>query len=126
MADFSILEFGIYAFVEFATLLMLIISIIKPLPQTKDLSIVRAIYVIPGMICAAILALFGNNVLTGDITTSNTIRNLNTSEVWTEVTTESTNIMLQSDIWLTFNLMIFFVLLIYLIQQIFDLFVKAD
>ena len=126
MADLSILEFGVYGFVTYVTLLMLILSIIKPPPTTRELAIVRAIYIIPGLVCAGILALFGSNILTGTITTTNTITDLNTSEVWTEATAQTTNITLQSEIWVSFHLMLFFVFFIYFLQQIINLLTKHD
>lgn len=114
MADISLIELFVYGFVAYSSLLMLIISTIKEVPTTKALSISRAIYLIPGMIAAALLAQVGPNIITTSV--SNTITALNTSEVFQEVIT--TEMELQNEVWAIFHYMIFIVLFIYIISQI--------
>jgi len=122
MADISIIEFGVYGFVCYSSVLMLIIATIKEIPTTKALSIARAIYLVPGMISAALLAQVGPNIVTTNIT--NTITALNTSEVFQEVI--ATEIELQNEVWAIFHYMLFLVLFIYIITQILILFTKVD
>jgi len=122
MADISIIEFGVYGFVCYSSVLMLIIATIKEIPTTKALSIARAIYLVPGMISAALLAQVGPNIVTTNIT--NTITALNTSEVFQEVIT--TEIELQNEVWAIFHYMLFLVLFIYIITQILILFAHVD
>lgn len=101
---------------------MLIISTIKEVPSTKALSIVRAIYLIPGIVCAAILAGSGVNI---DITTvSTTIHNVNTTETWTQ--SDNTSIVLLNPVWILVHGMIFVVLTIYVILQMLTLLTKHD
>lgn len=101
---------------------MLIISTIKEVPTTKSLAIVRAIYLIPGVICAGILASTGVNIET--ISTFNTIKNLNSTETWTETTLQ--NIVLQNPVWLTVHVMIMIVLIVYVITQLVQLLMKKE
>jgi len=101
---------------------MLIISTIKEIPTTKAMSISRSIYLIPGMISAALLASVGPNIVTTSI--QNTITAVNTTEVFTEVIT--TQYVLQNEVWAIFHYMIFIVLFVYVITQILILFTKVD
>src|SRR3990172_8799142 len=103
MADISILEFGVYGLITYSSLLMLIISTIKEVPTERSGSVIRGIWLIPGILCAFILASSGINIVTSD--TTNTIINLNTTETWTETIT--TQIILQNPIWVTVHLLIF-------------------
>ncbi len=122
MADISIIEFGVYGFIAYSSMLMLIISTIKEVPMTKALSIARSIYLIPGMISSALLATVGPNIVTTSVT--NTITALNTSEVFREVITSETT--LQNEVWSIFHYMLFIVLLVYVLTQILVLFTKVD
>ena len=123
MADFSVLEFVVYGLIAYSSLLMLIISAIKTeIPTTKSLSIVRAIYLIPGAICALLLATSGVVVLSSD--TTNTIVAVNTTEVWTE--SISNTVELQNPIWGAVHVMIFVVIMIHVVTQTINLFTKTD
>jgi len=99
---------------------MLIISTIKEVPTERSGSIVRGIWLIPGVITAFILASSGINIVTSD--TTNTITSVNTTEVWTE--TISSSIVLQNPIWVTVHLLIFVVLIVYVVLQVLTLFTK--
>ena len=120
--NISLIEFIVYGLICYSGMLMLIISTIKEVPSGKSLAIARSFYLIPSIICAGILASSGVNIVL--ITTSNTIKNLNSSEVWAETTTN--NIILQNPVWTTVHVLIFFVLLVYVIQQILILLTKHD
>ncbi len=122
MGDISIIEFGVYGFICYSSVLMLIIATIKEIPTTKALSIARAIYLIPGMISAALLAQVGPNIITNSV--NNTITALNTSEVFREVITSETT--LQNEVWAIFHYMLFLVLFIYIMTQVLILLTKVD
>jgi len=126
MGDISIIELIFYGFIELLSLSMLIISVVKDVPTGKSLAIVRAIYLIPGIICASILAGSGINIVTDTTTVANTIKNLNNSEVWTETTTLSKSIALQNEIWILVHLLISLVLVAYVISQVMILLTKHD
>lgn len=101
---------------------MLIISTIKDVPITKSLSIIRSIFMIPGIICSAVLASSGVNIVLQNVNTLT--KDLNTTSTWTNVTT--TVIPLQNPVWTMVHMLFFFVLLIYVIQQILIFFTHHD
>lgn len=118
MAILSILEWGVYGFFAYSSMLMLIISTIKEIPMTKSLSIARCIYLIPGIICSFIIAVSGDKIIFPTLTTTS----LNTTEVWVEQNILS----LQDPVWLTVHMLIGIVLVVYVITQILVLFTKYD
>mgnify|MGYP000388649277 CR=1 FL=1 len=130
--DISIIEFGVYGFITYSSLLMLIISTIKEVPATKSLSITRAIYLIPGIICAMLLASSGVNITLEDTTntitldfealnsTDNNIVTLNS----TQTTTETNQIVLLNPVWVILHFLIAAVLVVYVINQMLTLFTK--
>lgn len=117
MADYSIIEFGVYAFFAYSSMLMLIISTIKEVPMTRSLSIVRAIYLIPGIICAGILSFSGRDILIRTENITNLIKDLNTTETWTETISTTTEIELQNEVWITFHFLLFVVMTVYVVAQ---------
>lgn len=126
MSDISLAEFIVYGFVAYSSLLMLIISVVKEIPTTKSLAIARSIFLIPGMVAAAVLASSGVNIQVANVATSNLIKSINTTQTWTETTTQINNIVLQSQVWQMFHMLIFLVLVVYVITQMLSLFLKYD
>ena len=118
MAVLSILEWGVYGFFAYSSMLMLIISTIKEIPMTKSLSIARCIYLIPGIICSFIIAVSGDKIIFNTLTTTS----LNTTEVWVE----NNVLTLQDPVWLLVHMMIGIVLVVYVITQVLVLFTKYD
>jgi hypothetical protein len=126
VSDISLAEFIVYGFVAYSSLLMLIISVVKEIPTTKSLAIARSIFLIPGMVAAAVLASSGVNIQVANVATSNLIKSINTTQTWTETTTQINNIVLQSQVWQMFHMLIFLVLVVYVITQMLSLFLKYD
>lgn len=126
MTDVSIIELIIYGFLELFSLSMLIISTIKEIPNTKASSIIRSIYLIPGMIAAAWLARTGENVTFNTILTNSTTTVSNSTTVWTEITNQSNFIVLQSEVWGYFHLLIMLVLFAFIINQIVNFMTKPE
>ena len=122
MADISIIELGVYAFICYSSMLMLIISTIKDVPITKALSIVRAIYLIPGVIAAGILSQVGPNIIMPSVT--NTIVAINTTEVFQETIDATT--VLQSEVWTLFHFMLMLIMTVYVITQFMILMTKKQ
>ena len=122
MADISILEFIVYGIVAYSGMVFLIGTAFREAPSTKSGSVARAIFVVPSAIAALVLAFSGESIKIQSIT--NTIRDLNTSSVWTE--TVNTEVILLNDVWITFHFLIFIVIIIYVVMQIFDLLTKID
>ena len=114
MSNLSIVEFGVYGFLCYSSVLMLIISTIKVLPESNRYdTLVRAIFLIPGMICAPVLATSGVGITLQD--NHSVIIDTNSSRVWTD--NETNVIQLQNPIWVTVHMMLFFIILIYVIRQ---------
>lgn len=122
MGDLSVVELAIYGFVELLSLSMLIVSVIKEVPSGRSSSIVRVIYLIPGIFCAGILGYTGQDIITGEVT--NLTRNLNTSEVWSE--TQNLSIPLQQPVWITFHFAIMVILILYVITQLLSMLLKKE
>lgn len=120
MSSLSIAEFAVYGFITYSSLLMLIISSIKSMPDEgmRVNTIARAVFLLPGLICAPVLATSGPDIQIATIDTSNLIKSINTTQTWTESTQQVHNIVLQNPIWLTVHMMIFFVLFFYIVRQI--------
>lgn len=123
MVEYSVLEFGVYAFVTYSCVLMLIISTIKEVPVTKSMSIARALYMLLGVIFAFVLMGAGPDVSLPTIET--TTRSVNTTEVWTETNTGTISIM-NGTVWMATHLMIGVFLILYVVQQFVMLFFKTD
>ena len=126
MATISILEWGVYGFIAYSSLLMLIISTIKEVPETKFSGYLRSVFMIPGIICAAILASSGVNIETNVDTTSSIIKNLNNTDTWSQSISNTTNIVLQNPVWQSVHYVIMIVLVIYVIVQILNVLTKKN
>ena len=105
---------------------MLIISTIKPIPDTRDHALHRIVFLFPGMICAALLASSGVNIDLATITTSSINKDLNNTDTWQETSTVNQTIVLQNPVWIVVHVMIFLSLLIYVSQNILMLLTKHD
>ena len=124
--DTSIVELIFYGFIELFSLSMLIISVIKEIPDTKSRSIARAVYLIPGMIAAGVMSGTGIHInMITTMTNSTTISNV-TQEVFTEIGTKTDMISLVNPMWMMFHLLIFLTLLIFILNQVYNLLVKTD
>lgn len=120
-SDISIIEFAVYAFIAYSGMLMLIISTIREAPQTKSQSFTRAMYLIPSIVCAFLLAGMGETVGLYDMTHEEIHPN-------TEVTTvhEHYQVSLVNPIWITFNFMIAIIMLFHFIMQTLQLLLFRD
>lgn len=122
--NLSIIEFGVYGFITYVSLLMLIISTINP-PKTERINLYRAIYLIPGIICAVILANAGLDINLDTIeTTKETWDNQTSTLIFSEYTTTTDKFILVDPIWVMVHYMIFIIMTVYLIIQILTLFSK--
>lgn len=114
MADISLVEWIVYGSIAYGTLLMVITSLVKDIPQTRNLALSRVFFTIPGMILNGVLSASGTHIVF--VTTNTTTRALNTSQVWTEATTNVIN--LQSPVWIMVHVMFFMVLFWFIISQV--------
>lgn len=116
MSDISILEFGVYGFLTYTGMLMLIISAVKGLPEDRSRinTLAQAVFLLPSLICAPVLATSGVNVQIQH--TNDIIKDLNSTTTWSDISTNE--IIIQNPIWLTVHMMMFFTILMYIIRQI--------
>lgn len=126
MADISIVELVIYGFLELFSLSMLIISVVKEIPDTKARAIIRSIYLIPGMIAAAFLAQTGQKIILNTVLTNSTTTVSNSTTIWNETTNQANFIILQNSVWGYFHILMFFVLFIFIINQMYNLLTKPE
>jgi len=122
MVTVSIIEFGVYGLISYSSFIMLLTSISKEIPSEKAYAIMRCVFLMPGLICAGILASTGVNIQTNTDSTNSIIKNLNDTSTWSTTLTNTTNIVLQNPVWQTVHYMLFAVFLVYIIMQIMVIF----
>ena len=122
MADISIIEFVVYAFIAYSGMLMLIISTIREAPQTKSQSFTRAMYLIPSIVCAFLLAGMGETIGIMDMAHEE-IHNQNNTVV---NIMEHYTITLINPVWITVNFMIAIIMLFHFIMQTLQLLLFRD
>ena len=88
------------------------------------MAIVRGMYMIIPAIANFILAQTGVSINWLTQTTTNTIKAMNTSQIFTENATQTNQIVLQSPVWSMFHYMLGIIMIFYVIQQMLFLFVR--
>lgn len=108
----------------------MVISVVKEIPSSRSLSFVRTIGLLPGLICAGILMTSGNYIDLYTDTTSTTTDVYNATHTLvqnsTQTITKSSQIVLQSNVWLMVHLMFFLALLMFIIYQFLTLMTRTD
>lgn len=122
MVNVSVIEFGVYGLIAYSSFIMLLTSISKEIPQEKAYAVMRCVFLMPGLICAGILASTGVNIQTNQDSTSSIIKDLNNTQTWQTTLNNTTNIVLQNPVWQTVHYMLFAVFLVYIIMQIMVIF----
>ena len=122
MAEISIIEFLVYGIITYTGMVFLISTAFKDVPSTKSGAIARAIFVLPSAITALVLAFSGESIKIQSIT--NTIRDLNSTQVWSE--TISTEIILLNEMWVLIHFMIFIVIIVYVFTQLMNMLTKIE
>ena len=125
MGDVSIVEFLVYALICYSGLLLIIGSAFKDEKLGKSQSAVRVIWIMPSIFTAFMLASIGGFDIYLDYgTTTNTIINLNTTEVFTETFTSEKKFTLLNPVWIPLHILFFVILVIYFIWTLLLLFGK--
>lgn len=124
--DYSIIEFGVYAFFAYSSFLMLIISTIKDVPTTKSLALARSMYMIPGIFCSVILSSFSPKIIFPITNTNSTILSFNTTEYFYENATITTTNILVNPVWTYFHGLLAAILIVFVIFQILNILTKED
>ena len=129
MVDLSLIEFGVYGYIAYGSLLMLMISTIKDTPTTASHSIPRFVFLMPGLICAALLAGADDTIILESQTVAETFQGIKPDGSIVNLTSNETHtsiINLQDSVWVLVHFMIFIVLLIHIIFQSLSLLIKRD
>ncbi len=100
---------------------MLIISSIRDSPTGKNQSFTRAMYLIPSIVCAGLLASSGQVIdLNGETVTTVAPDGAITTETHVKTFT------LISEVWILFHFMIFILLVFHVLLQCLTLLTKVD
>jgi hypothetical protein len=119
ISDISILEFGVYGLIAYSSILMLIISTIRETPFTESQSLARGIYLVPGIVCALILAGSGVNITMETVDTVNLTNATNSnSTIFIETAQTSSAFILLDPVWGAVHVMIAMVMVLYVVNQI--------
>ena len=118
----SIIEFVVYGLIAYSSLLVLIISSIKENIASRVGSMVRVVWMVPGIVASALLADLGNSI--SFPVTSTTIINLNTTEVTEETITPTLTLI--DPIWYSFHFLIMVTLSLFVIFQVFYLITQKN
>lgn len=121
--NISIIEFGVYAFVAYSSLLMLIISITKegPLTKSRTGTLIKSIYIIPGIYCMTLLSGSGVEIfLDGGSTVITNIYNATSGALITNstITTPADRIILQNPVWVPLHYMFTLIMFAYVIINV--------
>lgn len=125
--NISIIEFAVYAFVGYSSLLMLIISITKegPLTKSRTGTLIKSIYIIPGIYCMTLLSGSGVEIfLDGGSTVVTNIYNATSGALITNstITTPADRIILQNPIWVPLHYMFTLIMFAYVIINVLKMF----
>ena len=124
MADYNIIELVMYGIIAYLGVGVLIISVITNPPTEKSLAGARSIWLTPSILCMALL-MFSSGYVSYDVVTSTIVTSSNaTSDVWTETREDVTSFNLVNPIWGMVHGAMFFILIIYVLIQIFTILTK--
>jgi hypothetical protein len=122
LADISIIEFGVFGFIAYTSILMLIISVIRETPKSEGQEIARAIYLVPGIVCAIILSTSGVNITLETVITDNlTNATATNSTIFIEEAVTTSSFVLLNPVWGAVHIMIAMVMVVYVIAQMLQL-----
>ena len=134
MADLSILEFIVYTVIGYSPLVFMMGYILTDKPATKSNSIMRVVYVMPGLIGVAMLASVGGFDVTIETTSTQsylTAYNASTGmydsdDSWFENVTQANTYTLENPVWITFNGLLFVIYMLYIVINILNLIAMKD
>ena len=118
--NLSVIEFLVYGFVTYSSLLMLIISTIKDTTETRTSSLVKSIFYLPAIVCCGILITSGPSITLDTvhtITLTNDTAGLSNDQVFYEDTTTTDEYTLLNPVWALVHFIFFIVFIIYVIKQ---------
>lgn len=122
MAELSILEFLVYGIICYTGMILLMIGIIKETPTTKSQSLIRAMFLIPPMVCAAILAGAAQTITTETISYQD-LHPLNGTAM---TLTETHTVKLLDPVWVLVHYMFFIIMLVTIITNMLMALTRKD
>lgn len=117
MVNLNIIEFGVYGFVTYSSLLMLLISAITNVRETQISALVRSVIFIPGIVCCGILITAGTDI-TLDTVNTLTITNNTITTIFYEDTVTTDKFTLLNPVWGLVHFIFFIVLIFYVLKQV--------
>ena len=133
------MEFAVFAFVAYSSLLMLIIKITKdgPLVKSKTGALTNSIYIMPGIICMILISGSGVDIYLNDSITTTTsdsiyevLDNLNNVVVLNSTVTETIEknemFTLQNPIWVTLHYMFALIMFAYVVINVLKMLTAID
>jgi hypothetical protein len=125
MAEVSIIELIVYGLIGYPAVIMLIVSSFRGIEATDDQAGIKAIWILPAIICMFMLASAGGLISMQTQTVNDIGYNVTDQSIITNsTTTHTTQINLVQPVWITLHYMFFVILLIYFIWNMLQLFTK--
>lgn len=120
------IEFIVYGFFAYGSMLMLMITMIRDVPATRALSLARSMYAIPGIFSAVIISGFSPKIIFPVTYTNSTTLGYNVSsgliqDKFAENATAITTNFLVNPVWTYFHGLLAAILIIFVIFQILQL-----
>ncbi len=119
----SLIEWIVYGFFAYGAMLMLMIGIVKEIPGTRTTSLLRIVFILPGIIGAGMLAGPYETIIFPTVDTVNAITL--TTENFTETIITTSYIQLQNPVWIIFHYAIMAVMIIYTLSQVLTMLTTA-
>jgi hypothetical protein len=129
LGEISIIEFIVYGLVGYSGIVLLIASAFKELPATKNLAVIRSIWIMPCIFMMYVLASAGAPIILQDEVIVTTLNYNETSNMLVSNSTETTQakqVSIVNPVWVTVHLLFFIMLVIYFIWNMLQLLVKRD
>ena len=115
--EISIIEFAVYGFISYASILILLVSTLIKGDESRLSSLIRTVIFIPSIITVGILAQ-ASPTITLDTVHTLTITNDTINTVFYEDTVTTDSITLLNSVWGLVHLILFFVLVFYVFKQV--------
>jgi hypothetical protein len=115
--EISIIEFAVYGFISYASILILLVSTLIKGDESRLSSLIRTVIFIPSIITVGILAQ-ASPTITLDTVHTLTITNDTINTVFYEDTVTTDFITLLNPVWGLVHLILFFVLIFYVFKQV--------
>lgn len=138
--NISIIEFLVFGIIAYFSLIVLIASASRetPMIKTKSGTLIKSMYMIPGIVCCIILAgsgvtiyLDGSSTLTVSNSTFHVLDSLNNVVTLNSTVSESAvkspaYFTLQNPIWITLHYLFAVIMIVYVLTQVLKMLTSPD